>query len=915
MSRRPAGPTWPVIGLLLVLFALSITAPMNWNRRLPATGPNVLQSSFDAQVEPFATAQIIATADEAIAEAARLDEPVASDASATVVETLDAALSDANSSAALDLGTHLSSPLPPTLVEPAESPSADALAFDPLPIVPSGLAVILPRAPFANPWPALASRPDTTPRLDTIQGHALTAGPLPHIGDAAELNLTVNDAAPAEDDLERLPATEPKQRLELADESQDAAPTTPLPGSASAPALQAVLAPLAGDAAFGGWATDVEAAASRLAREGVSPEVVVALRDLEARAVGLIVGHPQQPRVAEMRRAAHAVARRMPAWELAAAARAAPRDTEAADADWQAISSCLAALEDGPVALVGAGDRQQALLEALGDLAMQNDSRRSSAAQVARQFLVEWSRRKPTPRRQTADHTLTKLIEELRPLAVGDFDPCSILAHVESFEAGRDAATAAAVAADLQRLALTEDADQARLGQWLEEQYRGGNFRVSISHELLDRLTDQPTTVEGPIRQMVLGVPTTGYSTTSTKVRYRLIPDPSRWRVHVVAEGQVAADTQAESGPARLFNRSDSSFTVEKEVVLTPRGLLAQPARAQALSDTQLRGVESDFDWVPVLRRLAHNVIRKEYAARRGAARMEAQAAISQRAEGEVDAQVSQRLARANEQLQRHILQPLERLGLETNCNFQTTSQRLTARVRIAGPAQLAAHTPRPQAPADSQASVQIHESSLCNVLDRLDVAGKTLTLPELYTAVCQKLNLGSGAAPESMPADVLVTLAAQQPLRVDLQDGQLKITMSFAHVQHGGDHWRDFRVMVFYRPDLSAPGAPLVRDGVVQLAGKSVRAKGQVALRGVFSKTFPKDEPWQLMPQALIDDPRLADLTVTQFVVQDGWIGWALGPKPGQAAADAITLRSITPTQRRPHLTAQRPLRAPHGR
>ena len=62
----------------------------------------------------------------------------------------------------------------------------------------------------------------------------------------------------------------------------------------------------------------------------------------------------------------------------------------------------------------------------------------------------------------------------------------------------------------------------------------------------------------------------------------------------------------------------------------------------------------------------------------------------------------------------------------------QTTVDRAIMRLRLAGDEQVGSHTPRPQAPADSLASVQIHESVLRNVVERLNLDGRTFTLPQL---------------------------------------------------------------------------------------------------------------------------------------------------------------------------------------
>jgi len=90
---------------------------------------------------------------------------------------------------------------------------------------------------------------------------------------------------------------------------------------------------------------------------------------------------------------------------------------------------------------------------------------------------------------------------------------------------------------------------------------------------------------------------------------------------------------------------------------------------------------------------------------------------------------------------------------------------------------------------------------------------------------------------------------------------------------------WRDFQVRVFYRPKLEGLSIKLVRDGIVQLSAKRLDTGSQIAVRGVFSKTFSKHRPLILTPIRFTEDPRLKGLVISQFVIDDGWIGLALGP------------------------------------
>ena len=93
-----------------------------------------------------------------------------------------------------------------------------------------------------------------------------------------------------------------------------------------------------------------------------------------------------------------------------------------------------------------------------------------------------------------------------------------------------------------------------------------------------------------------------------------------------------------------------------------------------------------------------------------------------------------------------------------------------------------------------------------------------------------------------------------------------------------------NFQVRAMYQPEVHGRSAQLVRENVIQLIG--TRNMGsQMILRGVFAHALSRKTPWELMPQKIINQPKLQNAAVTQFVIDDGWIGLSLGPKPTTTA------------------------------
>ena len=113
---------------------------------------------------------------------------------------------------------------------------------------------------------------------------------------------------------------------------------------------------------------------------------------------------------------------------------------------------------------------------------------------------------------------------------------------------------------------------------------------------------------------------------------------------------------------------------------------------------------------------------------------------------------------------------------------------------------------------------------------------------------------------------------------------------IALAELREGKRRWHDFAVVTHYRPDTSTLDIHFVRDGTIFLEGESLRGKPQVTLRTIFSKVLSAQRGWGLLSPEVATDPRLEDVTISQFTVDEGWIGLAYAPRPrppGRPQAD----------------------------
>jgi hypothetical protein len=356
--------------------------------------------------------------------------------------------------------------------------------------------------------------------------------------------------------------------------------------------------------------------------------------------------------------------------------------------------------------------------------------------------------------------------------------------------------------------------------------------------------------------------------------------------------GEVAAVTRSTSGPATFYTDSESSYFARKPLEVTLRGIRMWPTDVSVDNSSKVRGVRTDFDRMPLFDGLARSVALRQYGERRPAADAEVREKVAAKAKERVDREATEQVSAAAKRLHDEVLGPMDSLLLDPLLvSAETTEKRFNMRIRLAGPDQLGGHTPRPQAPADSLASVQVHESLLNNVLERLELDGQTFDLAGLNRRLSERMRRFQPKPVDPDQEDVKILFAAKDAVHVRCNEGRLEITLAIARLSKGSRRFKDFQVRASYKPIVEGRSIDLVRDGIVQLIGPRMNVGAQVVLRSVFLKIFSDKRPIHVMPESFVKNPKLDGVAVTQFVIADGWIGAALGSQ-GRVAARAAATR-----------------------
>ncbi|MEQ8849407.1 hypothetical protein [Botrimarina sp.] len=460
--------------------------------------------------------------------------------------------------------------------------------------------------------------------------------------------------------------------------------------------------------------------------------------------------------------------------------------------------------------------------------------------------------------------------------------PLRVAQRLEQYEQRPTSGLASSLAAEKARLAASTSEHDREVAAAIEQNYRNANLRIAVAAELLERLLPEPAPVQAPVRDRIAGANVRGQSVTQTDIDLRLTPDPFAWRIGLEARGVVESHTQARGGPALLGSRTEVVFTAKKLIVVTPQGIRSAPAVADArTTGSRLVSVATDYDRIPLVGDYARSAARREYAERRPRAAVQTRMKVEQQARETLDNRVRTQLTELRSRYDEQLALRTSALGIRIEpIEMRTTPQRLVGRLRLANHTQLAAHTPRLRAPSDSLLSVQLHESTLNNTLAGLDLAGESLTPEELRERIEQRL----GAAPRegSHEPGVVLRFAADDPVRVSLAEGRAHLVLSLDEINIRGHRHHDFRVHTYFRPEVDGLTAELVQEGTPQIEGR-LRTSSRLHLHGVFGKVLGEGRRVPLVrvthrtPEPLA--AALTGLATNQLVIEDGWLGLAIGP------------------------------------
>jgi len=340
-------------------------------------------------------------------------------------------------------------------------------------------------------------------------------------------------------------------------------------------------------------------------------------------------------------------------------------------------------------------------------------------------------------------------------------------------------------------------------------QYFNHNMHVTLSESMLARFVNDYRTDHGTIAECILGAWVTGSQATTASVTADIKRSSGQGHFILRLNGQIRSNTQGRRKPATIFTRGTHSFVVDSPVYFDGQTLSSGQARMDVQTRNQTVGVKTDLDWIPIFGSIARKIARQKAAEKRGQSEQIAARKIADRAMPEFVKEVNERFAEANASIQKDLFDGLNNKGVGPDTiSSRSSESHLGISSRTIGGARLGG-TPQPFSPLPEGIAIQLHETALNNIIDGLEMNGRTIPEDQFFDELSKALSdllqreikFGEDNATAEEPAsdDPPATFALNEAdsIRIRFEDDTIVLVLQTGIIQEGKDPIPQHRIEV----------------------------------------------------------------------------------------------------------------------
>ena len=410
-----------------------------------------------------------------------------------------------------------------------------------------------------------------------------------------------------------------------------------------------------------------------------------------------------------------------------------------------------------------------------------------------------------------------------------------------------------------------------------------------------------PSIAPSTITDNILGTRIHGTSHTTGSVGVSTIPSADRAVLEFISQGNSRSQNVGNNGPAVIRSTADTNFTATKRVELSDPGFAAQPANANATTNSDIHSIAKRGGG------LGSRIVSRVGWQRANQSHGRADAIASDHAEDRIERRFNQdvndELRDARKRYEDEYRRPLIRRGeLPEYTRFSSDNDSISIETTQANRGQLGAAGPPPAAPEGHDMTMRLHESAVNNYTAGL-LGGATATesqpgdetkfdvqLPKWIRDAWERSEkeFEEGTAEGEAPFKPWSMTLRERPITVDFQDGRLTLTTHVARLQSGDQTFNNWDITGTYTRELENGRVVLRREGdLVVLPGdfRGSLTSRQTAERSNLEKEInERSARGRGFPSTIEIDPLepegpLADagpLAFNEFVTDDDWLTMA---------------------------------------
>lgn len=431
-----------------------------------------------------------------------------------------------------------------------------------------------------------------------------------------------------------------------------------------------------------------------------------------------------------------------------------------------------------------------------------------------------------------------------------------------------------------------------RLASSLQKRLFNYNLRLMVTEQFMNKLMSQARCESGPVIDCILGAAVSGCQVTNTTVSVNLMPSNNTARFALTLNGQIQSNTQGVTPQATVYTYGSHQFTATKQVSFDGQNFVTSPATINVWPHNTTTGIATKFSGIPILGRLANGIAASAVEAKRGEAEAIAASRVQDGVLPRFNQEADSNFAEQGSKLNNELFGGLRSTGLFPDAyNYQTTDNLLTVNARVMSDDQVAADLPESSLMTTTGATALMHETIINNAIDRMGLAGQTLTEPEVRAKIESflakafnrdvKLESPPPADPSAQEEDEsaakglnAIIFAANDPIRTRFEDGQLTLIIRAGFKQEGKEDIPTLQITVPISFEVQGDQISVKRGNVIVAAADGEGGGGGVSTRAVVRKKIQS-----VLPDRMVDSKvefkgpqKTVVAHVTNIKMTDGW-------------------------------------------